>query len=101
MKQKAAVQISGYLRTINDCIDSWSNVLDYDKYGYDFFFFILIKINGLSKGLLLLYDIHLNTPMKYFWNEISKKLRHNTYRTLERHWVSSISIKKNNIYDQC
>lgn len=100
MKQKVCVQISGYLRTINDCIDSWSNVLDYDKYDYDFFFHTY-KNYGFSKGLLLLDDIHLNTPMKDFWNKISKKIRHSTYKTLDRHWVSSISIKKNNIYDQC
>jgi len=49
MKQKAAVQISGYLRTINDCIDSWSNVLDYDKYDYDFFFHTY-KNYGFSEG---------------------------------------------------
>jgi len=53
MKQKAAVQISGYLRTINDCIDSWSNVLDYDKYDYDFFF-ILIKITNSQKVFVLM-----------------------------------------------
>jgi len=39
----------------------------YEKKIYDY----LISINW--KGLLLLDDIHLNTPMKDFWNKISKK----------------------------
>lgn len=49
MKKKVAVQLSGYLRTINECIDSWSNILDYDKYDYDFFIHTY-KNYGFSKG---------------------------------------------------
>lgn len=49
MKKKVAVQISGYLRTINECIESWSNILDYDKYDYDFFIHTY-KNYGFSKG---------------------------------------------------
>jgi hypothetical protein len=49
LKEKVAIQISGYLRTINDCIDSWSNIFDYDKYDYDFFIHTY-KNYGFSKG---------------------------------------------------
>lgn len=49
MKKKVAVQITGYLRTINDCIDSWVNILDYNLYDYDFYIHTY-KNYGFSKG---------------------------------------------------
>jgi len=32
MKPKVAIQIDGYLRTFNECFESWKNVLDETKF---------------------------------------------------------------------
>lgn len=49
MRKKVAVQITGYLRTIHECIDSWKNILDYSLYDYDFYIHTY-KNYGFSKG---------------------------------------------------
>lgn len=37
MKPKVAIQIAGYLRTFNECFESWKNVLDETKFEFDYF----------------------------------------------------------------
>lgn len=37
MKPKVAIQIAGYLRTFNECFESWKNVLDETKFDFDYF----------------------------------------------------------------
>jgi hypothetical protein len=49
IKKKVAVQLTGYIRTFFECFDSWSNLLDYDMYDFEFFIHTYKK-HGFSKG---------------------------------------------------
>jgi hypothetical protein len=69
MKQKVAVQLTGYFRTFHKCVDTWKNLLDYDLYDFDFFIHTY-KSHGFSKG----FNTEIDSNDEVDFDEVKKKI---------------------------